>query len=147
MYRAAIDVSATHANTLYNYAVLLDSHLKRKDEAEVLYRKCLETQPRHAFALYNLAVLREEIVNNLCHKSSLAKHAISVLKAKDDSSEETAKEIESQTHSVIAEEKEQEMLTDVSKLYERAVEADSNDFTALADCGRSVYCMELCVQH
>jgi len=136
MYRSAISISATHANTLYNYAVLLDSHLKRKDEAEVLYRRCLETQPRHAFALYNLAVLREELVNNKIHKSAAAKHAISVLDAAENTSEEKTKEKEEHSLSIMSDEKELELLTDVSNLYERAVEADSNDFTALADCGR-----------
>lgn len=116
--------------------MLLDSHLKRKDEAEVLYRRCLETQPRHAFALYNLAVLREELVNNKIHKSAVAKHAISVLDAAANAGEANIKEKEEHAHSIISEEKELELLTDVGKLYERAVEADSNDFTALADCGR-----------
>lgn len=129
---------------------MLDSHLKRKDEAEVLYRRCLETQPRHAFALYNLAVLREEVVNKAIHKSSVSKHALQLLEAKEQTKKdatsnpdqeqnietETEKEKEDYTASIISDEKEQELLTDVSKLYERAVEADSNDFTALADCGR-----------
>jgi hypothetical protein len=136
--RSAIAVTSTHANTLYNYAVLLDSHLKRKPEAEVLYRRCLETQPRHAFALYNLAVLREEMINNLIHKSALAKHALSVLEAKanEDNVEETERERAAHATAVLSEEKEQDLLAGVSQLYERAVEADSNDFTALADCGR-----------
>ena len=140
--RAAIAVSATHANTLYNYAVLLDSHLKRKDEAEVLYRRCLESQPRHAFALYNLAVLREEVVNKAVHKSSVSKHALQVLEATEqtnkdqDQAKQYEKDKEEHVATIISEDKEQEMLIDVSKLYERAVEADSSDFTALADCGR-----------
>lgn len=145
-------VSATHANTLYNYAVLLDSHLKRKTEAEVLYRKCLETQPRHAFALYNLAVLREEMVNNIIHKSAVSKHALLVLEANEKETKEGGASsspdpnqleanIEKEGHvaNVISDEKEQELLLEVSKLYERAVEADSTDYTALADCGRYSY--------
>lgn len=144
--RAALAVSATHANTLYNYAVLLDSHLLRKDEAEVLYHRCLVTQPRHAFALYNLAVLREEKVNSLVHKSALAKHAIGSLDAnkaersRDSCTAEDApgqdQKREDHTTDVISAEKEQELLVEVGKLYERAAEADCNDFTALADCGR-----------
>lgn len=55
-----IQVNPKHANTLYNYAVMLDTHLKKKEDAETLYRRCLATEPRHAFALYNLAVLLEE---------------------------------------------------------------------------------------
>jgi hypothetical protein len=35
-------VHPKHANTLYNYAVMLDTHLKRKKEAEGLYRRALE---------------------------------------------------------------------------------------------------------
>ncbi len=53
-------VSPKHANTLYNYGVMLDTHLSRKPEAERLYRRALEEEPRHPFALYNLAVLLEE---------------------------------------------------------------------------------------
>ena len=47
-------------NTLYNYGVMLDTHCKRKSEAESLYRRAIEGEPNHSFALYNLAVLLEE---------------------------------------------------------------------------------------
>eukprot|EP01041_Mallomonas_annulata_P002366 gene2366-4588_t len=57
----ALVTAPTHANTLYNYAVMLDTHCQRKPEAEGLYLRCLETDPRHPFALYNLAVLLEEM--------------------------------------------------------------------------------------
>ncbi len=60
MYETVLKFTPNHANTLYNYAVLLDTHLKRKDEAEDFYRKTLDIEPKHAYALYNLAVLLEE---------------------------------------------------------------------------------------
>ena len=47
-------------NTLYNLAVMLDTHCERKIEAEALYRRTLQEEPAHTFALYNLAVLLEE---------------------------------------------------------------------------------------
>lgn len=60
MYKMALEVSSIHSNTLYNYAVMLDTHLKRKEEAEGLYRRAIDIESRHAYALYNLAVLLEE---------------------------------------------------------------------------------------
>jgi tetratricopeptide (TPR) repeat protein len=60
MYKNVLLFTPNHTNTLYNYAVLLDTHLKRKDEAEGYYRKTLDLEPKHAYALYNLAVLIEE---------------------------------------------------------------------------------------
>ena len=41
MYKKALEYHPTHANTLYNYAVMLDTHCNRKDEAEVLYKKSI----------------------------------------------------------------------------------------------------------
>ena len=61
MYKHALSISPKHSNTLYNYAVMLDTHCSRKPEAEILYRTALEVDPRHSYALYNLAVLLEEI--------------------------------------------------------------------------------------
>ena len=136
--RAAVAVNPTHANTLYNYAVLLDSHLKRKEEAEILYNKCLEAQPRHAFALYNLAVLREEITGNMINKSSASQHALNILRSKEETSDSIEQQKAEHESNIISEEEQQELLADVSKLYERSVEADPNDFTALADCGRYI---------
>ena len=65
MYQNAIHTDPNHANSLYNYGVLLDSHLSRKKEAEQLYRRALESNPTHPYALYNLAVLIEESRENL----------------------------------------------------------------------------------
>lgn len=64
MYTLALSTNAQHANTLYNYAVMLDTHLLAKERAESLYRQCISVHKRHAFALYNLAVLLEE---RYCH--------------------------------------------------------------------------------
>lgn len=134
MYKQALEVSPSHANTLYNYAVLLDSHLKRKDIAESLYRRCLDSQPRHAFALYNLAVLREELVSNLIYESALAKNKLKGMENSE--SPEEKEKYEELNSNVLSDEKERDLLKEVCELYERSVEADSRDFTALADCGR-----------
>lgn len=39
---------------------MLDTHCKRKDDAESLYRRAIHEEPSHPFALYNLALLLEE---------------------------------------------------------------------------------------
>ena len=57
----AIDLDPSHSNSIYNYAVLLDSGLQNKDKAEIMYRKCLEVNEKHSFCLYNLAVLIEDL--------------------------------------------------------------------------------------
>lgn len=93
---------------MYNYGVLLDSHCNRKKEAESLYCKCLEVDPKHSFALYNLAVLREEALHQQTLNQSTGVNSNEVLI--------TPQEIKS--------------------LYERAVAADPNDATTMADCGR-----------
>ena len=61
MYKHALEVAPKHSNTLYNYAVMLDTHCNRKEEAEVFYRRALDVDPKHSYALYNIAVLLEEI--------------------------------------------------------------------------------------
>jgi hypothetical protein len=58
--RAALEVDPMHVNTLYNIAVMFDTHCDRKAEAETMYRRALLEDPVHTFALYNLAVLLEE---------------------------------------------------------------------------------------
>jgi tetratricopeptide (TPR) repeat protein len=74
---AAIDSCPNHANTLYNYAVMLDSHCNRRDEAEELYHKALSIEPHHPYALYNLAVLLED-------KYKIEEKAIKELSRKSD---------------------------------------------------------------
>jgi len=110
IYRRALEVAPNHANSLYNYGVLLDSHCNRKKEAESLYCKCLEVDPKHSFALYNLAVLREEALHQQTLNQSTGVNSNEVLI--------TPQEIKS--------------------LYERAVAADPNDATTMADCGRFI---------
>ena len=68
-----------HTNTLYNYAVLLDTHLKRRAEAEQFYRRALELEGKHAFALYNLAVLLEELATQQPQQSEEQKREIAAL--------------------------------------------------------------------
>lgn len=98
-----------HANTLYNYAVMLDTHLKRKEEAEAIYRSCLQCEPKHAFALYNLAVLLEERLFSSAHSASTSNAALKQL---------------------------QQRKEEVGQLYKKAVEADPRDASTLADYGR-----------
>ena len=57
----AIKLDPNHANSLYNYGVMLDSTRKDYDNAEKYYREAIRANPKHAYALYNLAVLLEEI--------------------------------------------------------------------------------------
>eukprot|EP00597_Dinobryon_sp_UTEXLB2267_P009215 CAMPEP_0170087648 /NCGR_PEP_ID=MMETSP0019_2-20121128/22087_1 /TAXON_ID=98059 /ORGANISM="Dinobryon sp., Strain UTEXLB2267" /LENGTH=277 /DNA_ID=CAMNT_0010305431 /DNA_START=319 /DNA_END=1148 /DNA_ORIENTATION=+ len=96
-----------HANTLYNYAVMLDTHLQRKDEAEATYRTCLVSEPKHAFALYNLAVLLEERLFGTAAKPVLQQP-----------------------------QQQNQRREEVCSLYKRAVEADPRDSSTLADYGR-----------
>jgi tetratricopeptide (TPR) repeat protein len=112
-FRRVLDITPTHANTLYNYAVLLDTHLLRKSEAEQYYRRALEVEPRHAYALYNLAVLLEE------------KYANS----------DIYKEITDESQRLAIMDKRQE----VCALYQRAAEADQKDATTLADYARYIF--------
>ena len=58
-------LNSEHANTLYNYGVLLDSHLLKKADAEAMYRRAITVSPKHPFALYNIAVLLEEDLSKL----------------------------------------------------------------------------------
>lgn len=120
-YRRALEATPRHANTLYNFAVMLDTHCKRKVEAEGLYKRCLEVEPRHSFALYNLAVLLEE---KYTQKWEQQQH----LQATDNASIQQGEPAETV-----------QLREEVGSLYRRAVEADSKDSTALADCGRFLY--------
>ena len=61
MYRLAMEIDPDHANSIYNYAVMLDSGMNSQARAEPLYRRCIEVNPNHSFALYNLAILVEEV--------------------------------------------------------------------------------------
>lgn len=75
-YSRALEVAPDHTNTLYNFAVMLDTHCSRKEEAELLYRRCLELDPKHPYALYNLAVLCEEKGKDLQEVLSLYTRAV-----------------------------------------------------------------------
>jgi hypothetical protein len=109
-------VTPTHANSLYNYGVLLDSHCQRKSEAEALYCRCLEVEPKHSFALYNLAVLREEVLSSSITSQTEGEDSMTATTATPNP-KYTPQEVRS--------------------LYERAVAADPKDATTMADCGRS----------
>lgn len=117
-HRRVLEVTPVHANTLYNYAVLLDTHLQRKNEAETLYRRAIDIEARHAYALYNLAVLLEEKYANegvfLPPGSSNSNHAL--------------------TPDLIRQRKQEAGL-----FYQRAAEADPRDATTLADYGRYIF--------
>ena len=55
LYRRAIASDPRHANSLYNYAVLLDSIRRDAAAAEGYYVRALEVHPLHSFANYNYA--------------------------------------------------------------------------------------------
>jgi len=127
--RRALEVHAKHANTLYNYAVMLDTHLKRKAEAEGLYRRALEVEPRHAFALYNLAVLLEE------------RYSVELITQAAESAEiatTMGPNIAASMEDPDFKEKDLKKREEILGLYQRAVEADPRDTTTLADYGRYV---------
>jgi hypothetical protein len=91
--RAALEVDPTHVNTLYNIAVMFDTHCDRKVEAETMYRRALLEDPIHTFALYNLAVLLEErleiepcmVHNNNTHSTFKASRSSSIPNISHDS--------------------------------------------------------------
>lgn len=119
----------THANSLYNYAVMLDTHLKRKDEAEALYRRALDVEPRHAYALYNLAVLLEER-----YSSDLIAQARTSAEVASTMGPNIAAAMEDPSTKA----KDLQTREAILSLYQRAVEADPRDVTTLADYGRYV---------
>ena len=127
MFRQALEVQPTHANSLYNYAVMLDTHLKRKEEAEGLYRRALAVEPRHAYALYNLAVLLEER-----YSTQLITQAQTSAEIAATMGPNIAAAMEDQELRATDQQRREEMLA----LYQRAVEADPRDPTTLADYGR-----------
>lgn len=110
-------MTPTHANTLYNYAVLLDTHLQRKNEAELLYRRAIEIEPRHAYALYNLAVLLEEKFANDGIFLPQVSNAAGTM-----------------SPDAVRQKKQEAGL-----FYQRAAEADPRDATTLADYGRYIF--------
>lgn len=107
-----------HANTLYNFAVMLDTHVKgRKEEAEQYYRRALDIEPRHAYALYNLAVLLEE-------RYSQRMKGLSNTELLD-------LQVGGSAH-----ESDLQIRTEIMGFYQRAVEADPRDSATRADYGR-----------
>ena len=63
-YKQVLKHTPDHANTLYNYAVMLDSKFydrNRRAEAESFYRRAVGVEPRHAFALYVNMWIREYV--------------------------------------------------------------------------------------
>lgn len=130
----ALEVHAKHANTLYNYAVMLDTHLKRKEEAEGLYRRALEVEPRHAFALYNLAVLLEERYSvDLIAQAAASAEIASTM----------GPNIAAAMEDPDFKEKDLKKREEILGLYQRAVEADPRDTTTLADYGRCALSLSL----
>lgn len=89
---------------------MLDTHLRRKPEAESFYRRALEIEPRHAYALYNLAVLLEE------------RYSFKLRSAPDNNKNDDESDLNDRK--------------EILSLYQRAVEADPRDSSTLADYGR-----------
>jgi protein O-mannosyl-transferase len=120
--RRVLEVSPNHANTLYNYAVLLDTHLHRKNDAERYYRRAIEIEIRHAYALYNLAVLLEE------------KYATDgIFKIEINDTTDTNTNTNTNPTDIM------KFKQEVAIFYQRAVEADPRDATTLADYARYLF--------
>lgn len=106
---------------------MLDTHLKRKEEAEALYRRALEVEPRHAFALYNLAVLLEERYSgNLITQAAASAEVAATM------GPNIAAAMEDPDFKI----KDLVLRQEILQLYQKAVEADPRDTTTLADYGR-----------
>ena len=90
---------------------MLDTHLKKKQEAELLYRRAILIEPNHGYALYNLAVLLEERYSSALEEAELALRSSAFI------ADESPK-------------------LEILSLYQRASEADPKDDTTLADYGR-----------
>lgn len=121
-----------HVNSLYNYAVMLDTRLGRKQEAELLYRAAIVLDPTHAFSLYNLAVLLEDRLTIALTDKQLCsgKPELDQIEAS----------IFSEQHQLLegreAGAANRAMMEEVGKLYKLAMEMDPKDATIAADCGR-----------
>jgi hypothetical protein len=137
--RRALTVHPKHVNTLYNYAVLLDTHnpplpgaenaviakrqssgigsasnsggASRRAEAAALYMRAIVENPTHSYALYNLAVLKEDEARST---GVLIPHDYNSTGSRGVSS----------------------VIADISALYERAANSDLNDADLAADHGR-----------
>ena len=155
-----------HVNTLYNLAVMFDTHCKRKREAEKLYRIALHEEPDHIFALYNLAVLLEERLDldpsmNTRNTSRAftsitdTKHTADVgildpsslmRNLNDDINEKklnafNESEITNESHGFKDSEKDREreaLIKEVSSLHERSMLLSPSDVATIADYGRYV---------
>lgn len=127
--RRALAVTPNHSNTLYNYAVLLDTHLKRREDAEGYYRQTITLEPRHAYALYNIAVLLEEQFVRLQNASPATTTGAS--NNPNHTSAPSSPSRQSQAEVDLTRRK-----TEVCDFYRRAAEADPKDANSLADYGR-----------
>lgn len=128
-------MTPNHANTLYNYAVLLDTHLQRKRDAERLYRAAVEIEARHAYALYNLAVLLEE--QYASEGLFLTPEAAASLQTASATSANSSSSVPKQDTDKLQEQ--QRKCQEVGVFYQRAAEADPRDATTLADYARYIF--------
>ena len=140
-----MEIEPNHTNTLYNYAVMLDSHLSRKDEAEDLYRRVLKIDHRHPYTLYNLAVLLEDKLKGYKAQFLLRKNDLkrSLANRDDDDDDDFNESLKKLTDEDIELDYLNKTLMEtravVLDLYERATDADPNDPIAKADCARYIY--------
>ena len=145
-----------HVNTLYNLAVMFDTHCDRKTEAEALYRRALSEEPAHTFAMYNLAVLLEErleiepfmmsssnistrstTISNMSHAdvgildpSSLMEDPKGI-----DVTELSAFKDVKRLHSVQEKDKDS-LIKEITALHEQAMLLNPSDVSTIADYGR-----------
>ena len=153
-----------HVNTLYNLAVMFDTHCKRKREAEELYRTALQEEPDHIFALYNLAVLLEErldldpsmnardpsrtftMITDTNHAADIGiLDPSSLMKNLNDNDNEEKSNalIESEITKESRDSKERErereaLIKEISTLHERSMLLSPSDVATIADYGRCV---------
>jgi tetratricopeptide (TPR) repeat protein len=85
---------------------MLDTHCKRKAEAEDMYRRAIVVEPNHAYGLYNLAVLLEEKTSSMKNTGNIDENTY------------------------------QSQMLEVESFYRRAVQVDASDATTMADYGR-----------
>lgn len=154
-----MEVDPMHANTLYNIAVMFDTHCDRKIEAETMYRRALLEDPVHTFALYNLAVLLEErleiepcmVHNTNTHSTFKASRSSSIPNISHDSvgvldpsslteNLKGVNNMESNAFKDVAKgniEEREALIKEIRLLHEQSMHLNPSDVPTIADYGRS----------
>jgi hypothetical protein len=149
-----------HVNTLYNIAVMFDTHCDRKVEAETMYRRALLEDPVHTFALYNLAALLEErleiepcmVRNSSAHNTFKASGSSSIPNISHDSvgildpssliedlngvNITELKVLQDVTNGSIGIEERQTLIKEIRLLHQQSMHLNPLDVPTIADYGR-----------